>query len=277
MNIEHTWPQGVQMPSRPIATCITSTGGVRAPSVRATPSARSPALCTGRVVARSSGGQRRNGLRAPRRTRNAARSMLYVWVQYGYTPSSNLRSLYGSWSERGQCRRDQERDASIGRYQGNRNPFVACPTLTGRLLDARRLFGPALLLQACSPDAAKLPTAAMFGSEDGTTVPTTATCPTIPTTPATPTTPTTPTTRKTRPRTPATPATPGNRSSPSSAPGPPRATTSPPAATCRATTSSPPATTTSGSPLAPVTAPGPRTHPRCQPRQHAPRDGPRSR
>jgi hypothetical protein len=29
---------------------------------------------------------------------NAARSMLYVWIQYGYAPSSSQLSMYGSWS-----------------------------------------------------------------------------------------------------------------------------------------------------------------------------------
>jgi endonuclease I len=69
---------------------------------------------------------------------NAARSMLYVWLQYDYAPNSTQRTLYQSWSELDPVTaRDRERDAAIGRYQGNHNPFVACPTLTGRMLDAQ--------------------------------------------------------------------------------------------------------------------------------------------
>lgn len=69
---------------------------------------------------------------------NAARSMLYVWVQYNYAPSSTQRSLYGTWSALDPVTtRDQERDASTARYQGNHNPFVACPAFVGRMLDAR--------------------------------------------------------------------------------------------------------------------------------------------
>ncbi len=69
---------------------------------------------------------------------NAARSMLYVWLQYDYAPTSAQRTLYQSWSELDPVTlRDRVRDGAIGRYQGVHNPFVACPTLTGRMLDAQ--------------------------------------------------------------------------------------------------------------------------------------------
>lgn len=69
---------------------------------------------------------------------NAARSMLYVWIQYGYTPSSTQRALYAEWSAADPVTlRDQERDAATARYQGNHNPFVACPAFTERMLDGR--------------------------------------------------------------------------------------------------------------------------------------------
>jgi len=69
---------------------------------------------------------------------NAARSMLYVWIQYGYAPTSAQRSMYGSWSALDPVTAsDQERDASTARYQGNHNPFVACPVFVERMLDAR--------------------------------------------------------------------------------------------------------------------------------------------
>lgn len=143
MNIEHTWPRSEGADAQP-ADCDVHHLYPTMEYANAERQSYPFGEVTGTVYWSSGGSKLGAGsggtVFEPRDEHkgNAARSMLYVWVQYGYTPSSNLRSLYGSWSERDPVTaRDQERDASIGRYQGNHNPFVACPTLTGRLLDAR--------------------------------------------------------------------------------------------------------------------------------------------
>ena len=67
---------------------------------------------------------------------NAARAMLYVWIQYGYAPSSTQLSLYRDWSALDPVTAaDQSRDASTASYQFNHNPFVACPAFVDRMLD----------------------------------------------------------------------------------------------------------------------------------------------
>jgi len=68
---------------------------------------------------------------------NAARSMLYVWIQHGYAPTTTQRTLYGAWSSLDPVdTTDQDRDAAGARLQGNHNPFVACPLFVERMLDA---------------------------------------------------------------------------------------------------------------------------------------------
>jgi endonuclease I len=143
MNIEHTWPRSEGAEAQP-ADCDVHHLYPTMEYANAERQSYPLGEVTGSVYWSSGGSTLGSGsggtVFEPRDEHkgNAARSMLYVWVQYGYAPSATQSSLYRSWSERDPVTsRDQSRDASIERYQGNHNPFVACPTLTGQLLDAR--------------------------------------------------------------------------------------------------------------------------------------------
>ncbi|MBO86394.1 MAG: hypothetical protein CL927_13640 [Deltaproteobacteria bacterium] len=143
MNIEHTWPRSEGADAQP-ADCDVHHLYPTMTDANAARQSHPLGEVTGTVSWSSGGSKVGTGsggtVFEPRDTHkgNAARSMLYVWLQYGYAPTSAQRTLYQSWSELDPVTsRDQVRDASIGRYQGSQNPFVACPTLTGRMLDAR--------------------------------------------------------------------------------------------------------------------------------------------
>ena len=143
MNIEHTWPRSEGADVDP-ADCDVHHLYPTMADANAARESHPLGEVTGTVYWSSGGSKVGAGSggtvfepRDPHKG-NAARSMLYVWLQYGYAPSSAQRTLYRSWSDSDPVTSgDQARDASIGRYQGSYNPFVACPTLTGRLLDAR--------------------------------------------------------------------------------------------------------------------------------------------
>ena len=141
LNIEHTWPRSEGAESDP-ANCdvhhlfptVVAANEVRASYPLGEVTGSTSWSDGGSALGSGSGGT----VFEPRDAHkgNAARSMLYVWIQYGYTPSSSQMSMYGAWSALDPVSsRDQERDAATARYQFNHNPFVACPAFVERMLD----------------------------------------------------------------------------------------------------------------------------------------------
>ncbi len=144
MNIEHTWPRSEGAESEP-ALC--DVHHLYPTMVDANSERGSNPLgeVTGTVywsrggssLGRDSGG---TTVFEPRDAHkgNAARSMLYVWTQYGYAPSAAEKDMYAAWNALDPvATRDVERDAATSRYQFNHNPFVVCPAFAERLLNAR--------------------------------------------------------------------------------------------------------------------------------------------
>jgi endonuclease I len=65
---------------------------------------------------------------------NAARSMLYFAMRYGYTLSADELALYKAWSALDPVDdREIARSLAIGELQGAANPYVVCPGLVERL------------------------------------------------------------------------------------------------------------------------------------------------
>lgn len=140
MNIEHTWPRSEGAESDP-ANCdvhhlfptIVAANESRGNSPLGDVTGSTYWSSGGSVSGAGAGGT----VFEPRDAHkgNAARSMLYVWTQYGYAPSSSQQSMYASWSALDPVTAtDQERDAATARYQFNHNPFVACPAFVDRML-----------------------------------------------------------------------------------------------------------------------------------------------
>lgn len=140
LNIEHSWPRS-EGASSGTADCdvhhlyptLTDANSARASSSYGEVTGGASWSQGGSSLGSGSGGT----VFEPRDAHkgNAARSMLYVWLQYGYTPSSAQRDLYAAWSNLDPVTAtDQARDAAIARYQGNHNPFVACPVFVDRML-----------------------------------------------------------------------------------------------------------------------------------------------
>jgi len=143
MNIEHSWPRSEGAEAWP-ADCDVHHLYPTIVEANSTRQSHPYGEVTGSTYWSSGGSQLGSGsggtVFEPRDAHkgNAARSMLYVWIQYGYAPSSTQRTLYGEWSALDPVTGiDQDRDASIARYEGNHNPFVACPIFVERMLDAR--------------------------------------------------------------------------------------------------------------------------------------------
>lgn len=68
---------------------------------------------------------------------NTARAMMYMALRYDLTLSSTERALFRAWHDDDPASaEDHARDHAIAAYQGNHNPFVACPEVAGLLVDA---------------------------------------------------------------------------------------------------------------------------------------------
>ena len=66
---------------------------------------------------------------------NVARALLYVSLRYGRSVSAEERAMFLRWHEADPPDAvDHARNAGIEDYQGNANPYVACPALVGRVL-----------------------------------------------------------------------------------------------------------------------------------------------
>ncbi len=144
MNVEHTWPRSMGADGPP-AECdvhhlfptVTPANEARANHDFGEVSSGTSWSDGGSSLGRDASG---GTVFEPRDAHkgNVARAMLYVGLRYGREMSGAEAALLGGWHALDPVDpAEQARDAAISRYQGNHNPFVACPQLADRFFSAR--------------------------------------------------------------------------------------------------------------------------------------------
>ena len=129
MNTEHTWPQSEGAGTEPAKCDLHHLY----PSMSDANQARRN-LPFGEVdgdVRWSEGGSKASATHfEPRDVHkgDAARSMVYFALRYGYALSDDQRALFLRWSDaHPPTEADVARSTTIARWQGSKNPFVVCP------------------------------------------------------------------------------------------------------------------------------------------------------
>lgn len=140
MNVEHTWPRSEGAEVEP-ANCdvhhlfptVSNANSERASHPFGDVTGSTSWSQGGSALGSGSGGT----VFEPRDSHkgNVARAMLYVRLRYRNTLAGSEASAFGAWNALDPVdETDHQRNVDIERYQGNQNPFVACPDLAAKYL-----------------------------------------------------------------------------------------------------------------------------------------------